>query len=47
MRFVCLHCFEGTVEMENVGALYQGDMDDGHIVGCQVRPTSDRLTIKF
>ena len=38
---------DGTVEMENVGALDQEDIDDGYILGCQARPTSDHLTIEF
>ena len=38
---------DGTVEMANVGALDQEDIDDGYILGCQARPTSDHLTIEF
>lgn len=38
---------EGTVEMANVGALDPEDIDDGYILGCQARPTSDTLRIEF
>lgn len=38
---------DGTVQMDNVGALDQEDIDDGYILGCQARPTSDELTIEF
>ncbi|GAA2065462.1 ferredoxin--NADP reductase [Williamsia deligens] len=38
---------DGTVQMDNVGALDQEDIDDGYILGCQARPTSDALTIEF
>lgn len=38
---------EGTVAMENVGALDEEDIDDGYILGCQARPTSDNLKIEF
>ncbi|MDL9937893.1 ferredoxin--NADP reductase [Gordonia sp. ABSL1-1] len=38
---------EGTVEMENDGALDPEDIADGYILGCQARPTSDALKIEF
>ncbi|GAB08391.1 3-ketosteroid 9alpha-hydroxylase component KshB [Gordonia araii NBRC 100433] len=38
---------EGTVEMENAGALDPDDIADGYILGCQARPTSDSLKIEF
>ena len=38
---------EGTVEMENAGALDPDDIADGYILGCQSRPTSDKLKIEF
>jgi 3-ketosteroid 9alpha-monooxygenase subunit B len=38
---------EGTVEMDNIGALDEEDIADGYILGCQARPTSDTLKIEF
>ncbi|MCK0438432.1 ferredoxin--NADP reductase [Gordonia alkaliphila] len=38
---------EGTVEMENSGALDPDDIADGYILGCQARPTSDNLSVEF
>lgn len=38
---------EGTVDMENSGALDPDDIADGYILGCQARPTSDALKIEF
>ncbi|MGC4936066.1 2Fe-2S iron-sulfur cluster-binding protein [Gordonia sp. DT30] len=38
---------DGTVEMDNVGALDPEDIEDGYILGCQAHPTSDRLRIEF
>lgn len=38
---------EGTVEMENIGALDEDDIADGYILGCQARPTSNTLKIEF
>ncbi|NDZ94361.1 ferredoxin--NADP reductase [Streptomyces sp. SID6673] len=38
---------EGTVEMENTGALDPEDIADGYILGCQAHPTSDSLKIEF
>lgn len=38
---------EGTVEMDNVGALDEEDIADGYILGCQARPTSNTLKIEF
>lgn len=38
---------EGTVEMENIGALDEEDIADGYILGCQARPTSNSLKIEF
>ncbi|MCH5644688.1 ferredoxin--NADP reductase [Gordonia sp. ABSL49_1] len=38
---------EGTVEMDNPGALDPEDIEDGYILGCQARPTSDSLKIEF
>ncbi|MEP9393547.1 ferredoxin--NADP reductase [Gordonia sp. VNK1] len=38
---------EGTVEMDNDGALDPEDIEDGYILGCQAHPTSDRLRIEF
>ncbi len=38
---------EGTVEMDNTGALDPEDIADGYILGCQAHPTSDALKIEF
>ncbi|ROZ89452.1 ferredoxin--NADP reductase [Gordonia sp. OPL2] len=38
---------EGTVEMENTGALDPEDIADGYILGCQAHPTSDSLRVEF
>ncbi|MBA4022252.1 MAG: 3-ketosteroid-9-alpha-hydroxylase [Gordonia sp.] len=38
---------EGTVEMDNIGALDEDDIADGYILGCQARPTSNTLKIEF
>ncbi|MCF8605341.1 ferredoxin--NADP reductase [Gordonia sp. HY442] len=38
---------EGTVDMEVTGALDPEDIEDGYILGCQARPTSDKLRIEF
>lgn len=38
---------EGTVEMDNPGALDPEDIEDGYILGCQAHPTSDRVRIEF
>ncbi|MFT4085965.1 MAG: ferredoxin--NADP reductase [Gordonia sp. (in: high G+C Gram-positive bacteria)] len=38
---------EGTVEMDNCGALDPDDVADGYILGCQARPTADRLKVEF
>ncbi|MGV9712936.1 2Fe-2S iron-sulfur cluster-binding protein [Gordonia sp. NPDC003424] len=38
---------EGTVEMDNTGALDPEDIADGYILGCQAHPTSDVLKIEF
>ncbi|QRY61608.1 ferredoxin--NADP reductase [Gordonia sp. PDNC005] len=38
---------EGTVEMEVSGALDPDDIADGYILGCQAKPTSDRLRVEF
>ncbi|WOC11575.1 ferredoxin--NADP reductase [Gordonia sp. MP11Mi] len=38
---------EGTVDMEVTGALDPDDIADGYILGCQARPTSDKLRIEF
>lgn len=38
---------EGTVEMENSGALDPDDIADGYILGCQATPTSDNLKVEF
>ncbi|GAA1479835.1 ferredoxin--NADP reductase [Gordonia sinesedis] len=38
---------EGTVEMDNSGALDPEDIEDGYILGCQAHPTSDTLRIEF
>lgn len=38
---------EGTVEMDNPGALDPEDINDGYILGCQAHPTSDNLRIEF
>lgn len=37
----------GTVDPGNVTALSPEDIEDGHILACQARPTSDHLEIKF
>ncbi|MCR5979446.1 2Fe-2S iron-sulfur cluster binding domain-containing protein [Gordonia jinghuaiqii] len=38
---------EGTVDMDNAGALDPEDIEDGYILGCQAHPTSDSLKIEF
>ncbi|MFW0783965.1 ferredoxin--NADP reductase [Gordonia sp. CPCC 206044] len=38
---------EGTVEMDNSGALDPEDIADGYILGCQAHPTSDALRVEF
>ncbi len=38
---------EGTVDMDNAGALDPEDIADGYILGCQAHPTSDSLKIEF
>lgn len=38
---------EGTVDMDNPGALDPEDIEDGYILGCQAHPTSDTLRIEF
>ncbi|MGW0037653.1 2Fe-2S iron-sulfur cluster-binding protein [Gordonia sp. NPDC003376] len=38
---------EGSVDMNNAGALDPEDIADGYILGCQAHPTSDRLRIEF
>ncbi|MEZ5210198.1 2Fe-2S iron-sulfur cluster-binding protein [Gordonia sp. (in: high G+C Gram-positive bacteria)] len=38
---------EGTVEMANSGALDPDDIADGYILGCQAKPTSDKLKVEF
>ncbi|WP_132992093.1 ferredoxin--NADP reductase [Gordonia zhaorongruii] len=38
---------EGTVDMAVTGALDPDDIEDGYILGCQARPTSDKLQIEF
>ncbi|NDK90667.1 ferredoxin--NADP reductase [Gordonia desulfuricans] len=38
---------EGSVDMDNAGALDPEDIADGYILGCQAHPTSDRLRIEF
>lgn len=38
---------EGSVEMENSGALDPDDIADGYILGCQARPTSDTVKVEF
>jgi 3-ketosteroid 9alpha-monooxygenase subunit B len=38
---------EGAVAQGNTDALDPEDVEDGYILGCQARPTSDRLTIRF
>ncbi|WP_067566887.1 ferredoxin--NADP reductase [Nocardia acidivorans] len=38
---------EGTVEMENAEILDPEDIANGYILGCQARPTADRLKIQF
>ncbi|GED99869.1 3-ketosteroid-9-alpha-hydroxylase reductase subunit [Gordonia spumicola] len=38
---------EGTVEMEVSGALDPDDIADGYILGCQAKPTSDKLRVEF
>lgn len=38
---------EGTVDMDNPGALDPDDIADGYILGCQAHPTSDALKIEF
>ncbi|GAC67771.1 ferredoxin--NADP reductase [Gordonia soli] len=38
---------DGTVEMDNTGALDPEDIADGYILGCQAHPTSDSLKIEF
>ena len=38
---------EGSVDMDNAGALDPEDIEDGYILGCQAHPTSDTLKIEF
>ena len=38
---------EGSVDMENTGALDPDDIADGYILGCQAKPTSDKLKVEF
>lgn len=38
---------QGTVEMDNSGALDPDDIADGYILGCQSHPTSDTLHVEF
>ncbi|MGV9827153.1 2Fe-2S iron-sulfur cluster-binding protein [Gordonia sp. NPDC003429] len=38
---------EGSVEMDNPGALDPEDIEDGYILGCQAHPTSERLHVEF
>ncbi|MGB3696401.1 MAG: ferredoxin--NADP reductase [Gordonia sp. (in: high G+C Gram-positive bacteria)] len=38
---------EGSVDMEVTGALDPDDIADGYILGCQARPTADKLKIEF
>ncbi|WP_330184780.1 ferredoxin--NADP reductase [Nocardia sp. NBC_01503] len=38
---------EGSVEMENAEILDPEDIANGYILGCQARPTTDRLKIQF
>ncbi|MBD0021118.1 2Fe-2S iron-sulfur cluster binding domain-containing protein [Gordonia pseudamarae] len=38
---------EGTVDMDNPGALDDDDIADGYILGCQSKPTADRLRVEF
>ncbi len=38
---------EGTVDMENIGALDPEDIADGYILGCQAHPTSEKLRVEF
>lgn len=38
---------EGKVDMENSEILDPADVENGYILGCQARPTTDRLKIEF
>lgn len=38
---------EGTVDMATNEALEDDDLDDGYVLGCQSRPTCDRLRVVF
>lgn len=38
---------EGSVEMDHAGALDPDDIADGYILGCQAKPTSDKLKVEF
>ncbi|MFM9379314.1 2Fe-2S iron-sulfur cluster-binding protein [Gordonia sp. VNK21] len=38
---------DGTVEMECDGALDPDDIADGYILGCQAKPTCDKLKVEF
>lgn len=38
---------EGSVDMDNAGALDPEDIEDGYILGCQAHPTSDTLKVEF
>ena len=38
---------EGTVDMEVTGALDPEDIADGYILGCQAKPTADKLRVEF
>ena len=48
---VCCTCrakvLEGTVSMEKNFTLEQAEMDQGYVLSCQARPTTDRLVVSF
>jgi ring-1,2-phenylacetyl-CoA epoxidase subunit PaaE len=48
---VCCTCrakvIEGTVTMEKNFTLEQVEMDQGYVLSCQARPTTDRLVVSF
>jgi ring-1,2-phenylacetyl-CoA epoxidase subunit PaaE len=48
---VCCTCrakvLEGAVSMEKNFTLEQAEMDQGYVLSCQARPTTDRLVVSF
>ena len=48
---VCCTCrakvIEGSVEMEKNFTLEKDEMDQGYVLSCQARPTTDRVVVSF